>query len=426
MRWFLTSRWIALLFIPLGICPLASAQDASPAPAAETIVAGDDSDPGPGIEMELVEASDAFRAAGDLAFAQFLSPELLGAALDRQSPQLLTDAGILLLTGERTLLRRHAALDSTLLLRMAYRQALLRGDKPSQERLQKAAQQSGRDDLLTEFRATERLTAGSRAPDAAQLAAIDDSPAARNTQERLLAFLAQVDRARSLGQRDELQSLQVLAVQLEFTEKQTVAAQQAVQAALGQVPGDADPALALLGRLADASRGGLVVETSSVLLATSVSIYSYAKANMSRKVGDGECATLAAQALRNGGFKSRQLPDRPSSGDYVWGTRIATITPSNRSTNFTQVFAAGAILQMRNVELRGANPGGGTYYRTAGHHTGVVGLWGRDSKGRYMEVYEQNVGPTGKSDAAKKIVQVNRYYLDDLVKGTIWVHKPIK
>lgn len=416
----------------LGVMLMAgAARGAEPPPAStprteERFEGGDMGDPGPGIDPEQLALSDAFREARDTAFEQFLDADLLSMALDSQDPSLLADAGILLLAAERTLLRPHKAIRAEALLRMAHRQATLRRDQKALERLAKSVEQSGKESLLAEFQAADKLTAGARALDPQSLAAVDGSPEALNMAERFQAFLGQVERSRALSLREDLRELIAVAPDLEFTAKQSSHAVQVAQDALRGLPEQDDAQLALLGRLAGQSRGGLVVESGSVLLATNVSAFAYAKSNLGRKVGDGQCAALAAAALRYAKCKPRQTKDSPNAGDYVWGGRLATITKDNRNANHHAVFAAGALLQLRNVELRGASLGGGTYYRTYSHHTAVVGQWGRDGKGRYMEVYEQNVGAQGKSDAAKMIVQRNRYYLGDLARGTIWVYRPLR
>src|SRR3954462_5088004 len=99
-------------------------------------------------------------------------------------------------------------------------------------------------------------------------------------------------------------------------------------------------------------------------------VVAFCQDHKGEQVGDGECASLANQALRAAGAKGRG-PDRPAKGDYTWGTQIYYIesqqsTPKAEGKPFD--IKPGDIIQLRDVKFAGRRPGG-TYSMTFGHHT---------------------------------------------------------
>ncbi|MEO6812005.1 MAG: CHAP domain-containing protein, partial [Isosphaeraceae bacterium] len=117
-------------------------------------------------------------------------------------------------------------------------------------------------------------------------------------------------------------------------------------------------------------------------------VLSFAKS----KVGDGECATLADEAVRlAGGKRFYQLGSTGSNADYVWGRKITTLTPSSGSISSIK---PGDIIQFRNVTFRQdtkiTRPSGSTStsYKTSsyGHHTAVV----ESVSGNNINLLQQN------------------------------------
>ena len=51
-------------------------------------------------------------------------------------------------------------------------------------------------------------------------------------------------------------------------------------------------------------------------------VIAFCQEHKGQQVGDGECASLANQALRSAGAKGRG-PDSPSKGDYTWAQDLA-------------------------------------------------------------------------------------------------------
>jgi hypothetical protein len=141
-------------------------------------------------------------------------------------------------------------------------------------------------------------------------------------------------------------------------------------------------------------------------------VLSFAKAKLGTKVGDGECATLAAEAVKAaGGKRFDQLGPTGTNADYVWGRKVTTLKTSGGSISAVK---PGDIIQFRSVSFRQdtkvmySNGASRTSYKTSSysHHTAVV----ESVSGKFINLLQQNVGSAGKSADAKKIVQ----------RGTIW------
>jgi hypothetical protein len=128
-------------------------------------------------------------------------------------------------------------------------------------------------------------------------------------------------------------------------------------------------------------------------------VLAYARAHLGQDVGNGECTTLAQFAVQSaGGVPFYQLGPGGPTGNYVWGTPVATLTPSNGSTT---AIAPGDILQFSNVvevstvTTHYANGASSTYTYTqwAQHHTAIVGaLSGNGSHD--IQVYQANFTQT--------------------------------
>lgn len=105
------------------------------------------------------------------------------------------------------------------------------------------------------------------------------------------------------------------------------------------------------------------------------SILSFCRDNLGRKIGTGQCAALAVEALKNSGAASRGT-DWPAAGDYVWGDPVALVKASFGGPKGTKDLArveAGDIVQFHNTRFSGYNHGdNGVYRMEAKHHTAVV------------------------------------------------------
>jgi hypothetical protein len=79
-------------------------------------------------------------------------------------------------------------------------------------------------------------------------------------------------------------------------------------------------------------------------------VLKFAKSKVGTKVGDGECATLADQAVKAGGGKRfNQLGPTGLNADYIWGRKVTTLTTSGGSVASIR---PGDIIQFRNVKFR--------------------------------------------------------------------------
>lgn len=107
----------------------------------------------------------------------------------------------------------------------------------------------------------------------------------------------------------------------------------------------------------------------------------FLNSKLGKRVGGGECAHIATEALRVAGADFTRT-EASGTQDYVWTTnRIARLTQGSQLAG--KVFKVGDILQYNNATLRS----GGTSKLL--HHTQVVAAV--DSRGRITKVYEQNV-----------------------------------
>jgi len=150
-------------------------------------------------------------------------------------------------------------------------------------------------------------------------------------------------------------------------------------------------------------------------------VLAYARSQLGRRVGDGECATLAVQALASARARGLVEPAAANS-DYTWGKKVAMLTPTHHSTAAIQ---PGDILQLRDVSTlsvtRTQQPDGSVWTMTrttsAQHHTAIVA----SVSGNTIKVYEQNVG----GGTGAKVVQMGTLNLNDLRQGTIGVYRPV-
>src|SRR5258705_9557696 len=146
-------------------------------------------------------------------------------------------------------------------------------------------------------------------------------------------------------------------------------------------------------------------------------IVGFCQEHKGQMVGDGECASLANQALRAAGAKGRG-PDMPNSGDYTWGEQMFFIEggeTAQKSEGKCTDIAAGDIIQLRDVKFKGKKPGG-TYSMTFEHHTAIVA--GVEDGGMTVHIFHQNFG-------GKKVVMNATYKLGDLKEGWLRFYRPL-
>src|SRR5262245_7951826 len=92
----------------------------------------------------------------------------------------------------------------------------------------------------------------------------------------------------------------------------------------------------------------------------------YAAGQVGKRVGGGECAHLATEALREAGARFIRPADSPGRGDYVWGTLVGQVEAED----------GRAVVKVKGK----ARPGDVIQYRSATfttggrfpHHTALV------------------------------------------------------
>jgi hypothetical protein len=96
-------------------------------------------------------------------------------------------------------------------------------------------------------------------------------------------------------------------------------------------------------------------------------VLQYCNENLGKRVGNGQCAGLAAQALRHAGARPRAAKGYPAWNDYVWGKQVCLIEGSTDGTRVTSGslddVQPGDIAQFSQVRFIAMH---------AAHHTAVV------------------------------------------------------
>ena len=145
-------------------------------------------------------------------------------------------------------------------------------------------------------------------------------------------------------------------------------------------------------------------------------VLEFARDQLGKKVGDGECATLAARALLKAeARRSSTTRDR----QYVWGKLVRTVTPD---TNLTGDVLPGDVLQFRGVVFAW-RAGNDTFEATYPLHTAIVAAVKAD--GKVVEVLHQNVGDFAVPDAGRRKVQRTTMRFDELKKGSVKIYRPL-
>ena len=144
------------------------------------------------------------------------------------------------------------------------------------------------------------------------------------------------------------------------------------------------------------------------------SMVTFLNGKLSTRLGGGECAHMATEALRVGGgeFYATDLgADSPATGDYVWGTLVTTISFSTvwADSNPTSACLVGDVIQY------GAGTKIGTATYTA-RHTSVVQTV-NTTKNRPTAVYQQNFGSV-------RTVKSATIDVTQLTAGWIRIYRP--
>jgi hypothetical protein len=144
-------------------------------------------------------------------------------------------------------------------------------------------------------------------------------------------------------------------------------------------------------------------------------VVEFAREQVGKKVGSGECTSLAVAALKHAG--ARRFRGDPS-GDFVWGRPVPAFKDA----------LPGDVLQFRDAVFQGKRWLTGrrwtSWHQEYPHHTAIVAEV-RDG-GREVSVLHQNVGKPGTDEKAKRIVQEDAIRPGSLQKGgQVWIYRPV-
>jgi hypothetical protein len=144
-------------------------------------------------------------------------------------------------------------------------------------------------------------------------------------------------------------------------------------------------------------------------------IVAFCQRQLGKKVGSGECAHLANEALRITGaeFMPEKFGDKPNRGDYVWGTfvkRLAWESSAVVDSSPKTPCQPGDVIQFRDA----AFSGGGV---SVPHHTAIVAAV--DDDGQPTAIYHQNAG--NKRFLLKQTIDFNK-----LTGGWARIYRPSK
>ncbi len=146
------------------------------------------------------------------------------------------------------------------------------------------------------------------------------------------------------------------------------------------------------------------------------SVALYLSGRVGLRIGGGECAHAATESLRIAGAEFTTLDlgaDKPSTGDYVWGTLIKTVSASNGTwldSKPTATLQPGDILQYRDTKF--VYP---TYSTFSSQHTSIVA--NVNAAGNPASVYEQNFGNV-------RVLRKNAINLRRLTSGSMRIYRP--
>jgi hypothetical protein len=145
-------------------------------------------------------------------------------------------------------------------------------------------------------------------------------------------------------------------------------------------------------------------------------VLEFARGNLGKQVGNGECTVLAVEAFKHAGARRfRLLKD---DGDYNWGRPVDSFREA----------LPGDVLQFRDAVFEGKRWVTRTRWETwrhnYPHHTAIVAEV--NEGGRLVTMLHQNIGPNGASDTEKKVVKETSLRPDSLQKGgKVWIYRPV-
>ncbi len=148
-------------------------------------------------------------------------------------------------------------------------------------------------------------------------------------------------------------------------------------------------------------------------------VLAFSQKNIGKKIGDGQCAGLAIEALEAAGAKQFfDYKEHPGTGDYVWGTLVYVVEVKEGKLVEEKTegldLEPGDIIQLRNATFVG-NRSSRPYRMTAQQHTAI--LLSVNKEGTKWNVIQQN--QNGKQQVSKGL-----YDIKDLKEGWLRVYRP--
>jgi len=143
-------------------------------------------------------------------------------------------------------------------------------------------------------------------------------------------------------------------------------------------------------------------------------VLTFCKEQLGKKVGDGECGTLAVHAIAAAkGKPFHEFKENPGAQDFVWGELqfVQEIRDGKRVRNPADAKPkAGDVIQYRDAVFRSSRG-----ILLLAHHTAIVGEVKTTGE---LVVYEQNMG--GKQEVTKGTLRPN-----ELSGGWMRVYRPL-
>lgn len=138
-------------------------------------------------------------------------------------------------------------------------------------------------------------------------------------------------------------------------------------------------------------------------------LVSFLESRLGQRVGGGECAQLAVEALRASGARFAWMTT--ATTDYAWGTKLTGVTGTADGGRYgvpTAQFQPGDVIQLTNARFRDGS--------RAPKDTVIVAAV--DAAGRVTSVYRQNFN--GVRSATKQ-----SFDLSHLIGGYAKVYRPV-
>jgi hypothetical protein len=328
----------------------------------------------------------------------------IGKAWARGDAVALADHAFRMAEEERSLRRPHRHVPAKALFQASFGLAIANSDAATIARLEKglkgeqAPDFEGKDEFLVRLNTSKSLVASSRKGKQPFFASID-----RTAPESFRAFRSYLDRIHAAAARRDTATLTGLTEGLDTV----IELDDAQRAYLRREAAETGPAPP------PATAGNLrALEAASVpadLLPLNAKVLAFCKDKVGRAVDDGSAELLALRAAESAGARAYF----PSGADAVpiWGKEVR---PADARP--------GDVVQFRDAVLTFTHPDGRTQSSGYPRHTAVIAEV--DGPGRFV-VLQQNVGPAGKDEKKRKLVQLGWLDLTNLKQpGTAVIYRP--